>query len=67
MCPDSDADPSTAEQPKEQTIYDQVIKNLDDRIVSQPTRGKLRKALDKADTPTHEEKINDAFKRITGV
>src|SRR5690348_18354909 len=62
---------TASDKPSEPTIYDQVIKNLNERvdgksIVPVPVRGEIRKALDKADSPLQgREKSDDALKRIT--
>jgi hypothetical protein len=57
---------TASDKPADPTIYDQVVENLNKRIVPEPTRGTLRKALDKADAPlAGRDKADDALKRIT--
>jgi len=59
-------DETASDKPAEKTIYDQVVENLNKRIVPEPTRGQIRKALDTADAePTGRVKSDEALKRIT--
>jgi hypothetical protein len=64
-------EPTTADADKRgrgaaDPIIDRAIDRLNERVVSQPDRGKLRDALDKADAPlTGRAASNEALGRIT--
>lgn len=59
--------PAPSEGAEEPTIYEKVIENLDKRLVPEPTRTRLRGALDKADRPlTGRPGADEALKRISG-
>ena len=58
--------PAPSEGADDRSVYDKVIDNLDKRIVPEPTRTRLRGALDKADAPlTGRPGADEALKRIS--
>jgi hypothetical protein len=62
----SAADADRKGQAAADPVIDGAIDRLDRRLVSEPDRGKLRKALDKADAPlTGRAGANEALGRVT--